>query len=122
MRLDISIVQQNGYVEITLIGEPNGDRFNASRAEANELMQKTGCTALLVDATGLTGMLPVLTDFEFTTEHTTQLPKGTRHAVVVNPEHTERMLFVEDVAQNRFIDLKIFTDRSEALRWLVDKP
>ncbi len=121
MKLDISIVQENGYVEITLTGDPNGDRFNASRAEANELMKKTGCKGLLVDATGLTRMLPVIADFEFTTGHTTELPKGTRHAVIVNPVHMERMQFVEDVAQNRFIDLRIFTDRAKALSWLIDK-
>ena len=109
------------YVIGTLTGEITEDEIKAARVEMNALLVDHSCERLLVDATGLTRMLSFLTDFEFTADHKSELPPRTWHAVVIRPDQKEHMQFVENVAQNRAVNLKLFVDRDEAIHWLVNE-
>ena len=120
MTFDVAFVGDAGYVYLTLSGAITDTELKAARGEANAELDAHGCRRLLVDATAITRMQPIVDDFEFTTEHNKTLPPGTRHAVVIRSEHREHMQFVEDVAQNRGIDLRLFMDRSRAIDWLVE--
>ena len=119
MTYEVEYVDDAGYVSGTLTGDLEQDELNAARGEMNALLMSNKCKRLLVDATDVLHMQSVFSDFEFTAEHQTELPLGTSHAVVVQPEHMEHMQFVEDVAQNRSVNLRLFTDKSAAIDWLL---
>ncbi len=119
MQFDVTYVENADYVCGTLKGEVTDADLASARSEMRSKLLDHDCKRLLVDTVGLSQLQSIISDFEFTTEHQTELPTGTRHAVVVNPKHTEHMQFVENVAQNRSINLKIFTERNEAIDWLL---
>ena len=116
----VEYVQDQEYVSAVLTGDLTESDLQAARDEINVQLCANDSKRLLVDATGLARMQSVFSDFEFTAQHRTKLPPGTRHAVFVRPEHREHMQFVEDVGQNRMVDIRIFLDRDEALGWLLD--
>ena len=120
MAYEVVFVADANHVCATLTGAITEDEIKAARSDMNSELIDHSCERLLVDATGLTTMLPVLTDFEFTADHKTELPPRTWHAVVIRPDQQEHMQFVENVAQNRAINLRLFTDRNEAANWLRD--
>lgn len=119
MRYEVDFREHEGYVAGTFYGDVTEDDLRAARGEMNVHLSSNGCRRLLVDATEVTRMQSAPADFDFTAEHQSALPTGTRHAVLISAEHAERMQFVEDVAQNRHIDLQVFVDRDAALSWLL---
>ena len=119
MQYEVVYVDDADYVSGTLTGDLTEKELNAARAEMNEQLAAKNCRRLLVDATRVPQMRSVFADFKFTAEHQTELPLGTSHAVVIQPEHEEHMQFVENVAQNRSVNLKLFTDKTEAIDWLL---
>ena len=119
MQYRVEYFAEADYVSGTISGEVNEADLNSARGEMNSTLLDHNCTRLLIDATGLSQMQSLISDFEFTVQHRTGLPPGTRHAVVINPGHKDHMQFVEDVAQNRSVDLMVFTARGEAISWLL---
>ncbi len=118
MQFDVVYIESPGYVSATLSGDVVDEVLKTARGEMNSKLLAHDCKRLLVDAGGVSHMQSIISDFEFTAEHRTKLPPGTRHAVVIKDEHRPHMQFVEDVAQNRSINLKLFTDRNAAIEWL----
>lgn len=121
MPYTVIYVEDSDHVCATLADDIGEQELNAARGEMNSMLLAHDCRRLLVDATGVSEMLSFTTDFEFTEQHRTELPLGTRHAVVIAPEHAEHMRFVEDVAQNRSIILELFTDKDQAVDWLCSE-
>ena len=118
MQFSVVYLADQAYVLSTLTGDVSERDLKSARGEMNSELLAHGCKRLLVDATGISRMQSVVSDFEFTAQHRTELPPGTRHAVVIKPEQEEHMRFVENVAQNRSVNLRLFTDKNEAVGWL----
>ena len=107
------------FVTITLSGEVSTDDLVACRSEAITLLLANECTRLLVDATTEAPRRDILDDYQFTSEHASQFPRGTRHAVLVQAGERDYMEFVENVARNRGVEMRLFIDRDQALEWLL---
>ena len=120
MPYEVDFVENGNYVSGTLEGEITEAELKAARVEMNALLTDRNCERLLVDTTATSRMLSFLTDFEFTADHRSELPPRTWHAVVIRPDQKEHMQFVENVAQNRAVNLRLFTDRNEAIGWLLE--
>ena len=120
MQSNVVYVDDAGYVSGALTGDVIEAELGVIREEMNSKLLEHDCRRLLVDATGISRLQSVFEDYEFTKQHRTELPQGTRHAVLIRPEHQEHMRFVEDVAQNRSINLRVFTDRDQAIDWLCN--
>ena len=120
MPYDVAYVEDADYVAGTLTGDISQQELTAARVEINAQLTAHNCKRLLVDATTVSRTLSIFDDFEFTAQHQTELPLGTSHAVVIRPEHQEHMQFVEIVAQNRCVNLRLFMDRDRAIQWLLD--
>ena len=110
-----------GYVTIVLSGKVSVDDLEAARSDASAVLREQGCLNLLVDATAEESDRQVFDDYEFTSKMADHFPKGTRHAAVVNATEREYMQFVENVAQNRGVELNVFIDRQAALDWLLEE-
>ena len=120
MPYEVTFAENENYVSGALTGEITESEIKAARVEMNALLTDHDCERLLVDATGTTRMLGFLSDFEITASHKSELPPRTWHAVVIRPDQKEHMQFVENVAQNRAVNLRLFTDRHEAIDWLLE--
>ncbi len=107
------------YVSITLVGNVTTDDLVTCRAEAIALLEDKDCLSLLVDASRAAPRRDVMDDYHFTSEHASQVPRGTRHAVLVRASEQEYMQFVENVARNRGVGMQLFYDRDQALGWLL---
>ena len=118
MPYEVMYVEDGNYVSGTLNGDLSASELNSARDDMDAALRVNDCRRLLVDATGVPRMQSITEDFKFTAEHQSALPLGTVHAVVIRPEHAEHMGFVETVAQNRSMDMSLFTDRAAAVDWL----
>ena len=121
MPYHVTYVEDADYVIGTLTGGLTEKELNAARGEMGAQLTAHRCGKLLVDATGLSRMQSIAADFEFTAQHQSALPPGTSHAVVIQEKHKERMQFVENVAQNRYVEFRLFTDRDQAIEWLRER-
>ena len=120
MPYDVKFVEDGNYVSGTMTGDITETDLKSIRSEMNDLLNAHSCVRLLVDASGGTNKQSFMTDFEFTAQHRTELPPGTSHAVVIRSDQKEHMQFVENVAQNRGVNLRLFLDRNEAISWLKE--
>ncbi len=116
-----SYLADPGYVSLTLSGSVTLEDLEGGRDRAVALLDKHRCRRLLVDATREQRKQPVLDDYSFTSQLGEQFPPGTVHAVVVRANEKEYMRFVENVAVNRGVDMQLFLDRDQALKWLVGR-
>lgn len=101
-------------------GEVIENDFNNSRDEVELTLTNSGWNKLLVDATKGLSRASVIEDYKFVSDLRSRLPAGIRIALVLRPDQLGPSQFVEDVAQNRGLNLQLFEERSEALHWLLD--
>ena len=117
----LEMVEDAEYVMVVYAGEVTKKAHDTSRAEAMRTLTAKGWSRLLVDARQIDAKMTALDDFEFTQEHQSSLPSSVRIAVIHRPNESERFRFIENVAVNRGIGMKVFTDPVEATNWLTDK-
>jgi hypothetical protein len=75
---------------------------------------------LIVDLTGRTTVPSTVEQFDFSAGHHNIYPLGTRSAVIVTPESYESLKFAENVAINRGMQTKFFTELDDARAWLKE--
>ena len=101
-----------------MVGEATYDDHEGSRVAVAAQFEKTGCRRLLVDASASTTQMSVVDDYDFTA----QLSDFSRYqatiAMVGNPQEQEQNQFVENVARNRGLNLRLFDNRDDAVHWL----
>ena len=120
MAYAVELVKDAKYVSVVLTGEVTRNDVENARDEANLTLTANGWNRLLVDVTRGNRKLSVAEDFEFTSEHQSSFPAGVRMALVVRPDELEYFRFIENVAQNRGVNMKLFLDKIQALNWLLD--
>lgn len=98
-----------------------------SLADGLALFQRVAATArergarlVLVDLVGLVGDIPDLDRYDLGKEGAEILGHVERLAVVRAPGYRYTG-FAVDVARNRGLNIRVFTDRSEAIEWLTGK-
>ena len=84
------------------------------------IVVQNGWDKLLIDAVNAKPKMSVLDDFEFTRNHQMHFPASLRTAIIHHPDATEGFGFIENVGQNRGMFLKLFTDQTQALVWLLN--
>jgi len=85
--------------------------------EIERLHHQEGCTSVLVDSTELVVLPGVLEIFETVA---TKLSRDMRYALVMEAGQaiSKDVHFLENVAQNRGVQLRLFNRRQDALKWL----
>ena len=106
-------------VSVVYSGRVTQKQHYESRDETNTILSETGWKKLMVDAANINAEMSLADDYQFTKEHPFALPIAIRMAILHHPDESERFGFIEDVARNRGANLKTFTDRAEALDWLM---
>lgn len=114
----IELMKDRSCVRLALAGELTRTDHETARAEAAVELKKNGWNKLLIDAAIAEPKMSVDDDFEFTDDHHSHLPKNLCTAIVHRPSETEKFRFIENVAMNRGMNMKLFTDEKKALDWL----
>jgi hypothetical protein len=108
----------SSYVKLTLQGNASLAEFEEARSGARDQLARLKIGCILVDARQLDNMVTTLELFQFHSSHNQKLPHGVRIAGLVRSDQMEDGLFAENVAQNRGVMMKMFTDDQTALAWL----
>ncbi len=102
-------------------GEMTKEEHQSGRDEAIRVLTDDGLGRLLVDARTIDARMSAVDDFKFTQEHESSGLLSVRIAVIHRADESERFRFIENVAVNRGVDMKVFTDPDQALGWLTAK-
>ena len=119
MGYTLEFAEHDKYVNLVFDGELSIKELEIARREANLVLQDLNWHRLLIDASQTSSTLSVAENFEFTKGHPAKFPFGTRHAIIYSPELYEDFRFIVNVAQNRGVLMQLFTDRDEAVGWLL---
>jgi hypothetical protein len=114
----IEYYPDNSYVKLTLQGDASLAEFEKARTGAGDQLARHQTSHLLVDARQLANTITTLELFQFNSSHSANHPHGVRIAGLVRSDQLDDGLFSENVAQNRGVMMKIFTDDETALAWL----
>ena len=120
MTYQIEMSSAQDFVALTHYGEVPLSEMELGRAKAVELMREQSCQRLLVDVCGMTNTLSTVEHFEFTAANPRILPAGAKVAVLVRKDALPDALFAETVAVNRGVKMNMFTDKQQAVCWLLD--
>jgi hypothetical protein len=115
----IELVKDAKYSSVVLTGEVTRNDFENARDEANLMLKTNGWNSLLVDGTRGNPRVSVAEDFKFTSELQTRFPEGIRITLVLRPDQLESSRFIENIAQNRRVNQKLFGDKIQALHWML---
>jgi len=116
---DIEILPQEGFLEVRFLGAFTVPRFKGQVELAVRACKERASTLLLLDYTRLTGVPTTLERYEIST-HGANAAKGlTKLAGYARPEQVGDK-FGALVARNRGLNVDVFADRDEAVRWLLE--
>jgi hypothetical protein len=107
----VKLMKDDKYVILELTDEVTKNDFNNSREDANLKLTTNGWNRLMVDATRGNSGVSLTQDFFFVSELSSRLPEGIRIALVLRPDQLVSSQFVENVAQNRGLNLKLFAKK-----------
>ena len=123
MSYTLKIEKKPGYLHATVRGENTKENVMGYLSDVHNacVQRKSSCVLIEENLQGFS--LKVTDIFQIASEACKDVaPVLNRVAYVdMNPEHRpEPMKFAENVATNRAINLRIFSNLAEAERWLVE--
>lgn len=110
---------------VTLDGDLSKQDASRAHREASKRQKDDGIQGILVDARLARSQMSTAERFELLSSFQEMFSSITRHAVVYSPGHDlSEVRFAENVAFNRGVCLKMFTDINDARSWLgsIDEP
>ncbi len=119
MAYTVSYSDDDDYVSVVLADDVSRSEHERSTDEASAALVSRGCKRLLVDTRKSDHRMTVGEEFEFARALSSRHPPGVRIAVLILPEDALQLKFVENVAQNRGVDLWLFTEEDRAYEWLL---
>jgi hypothetical protein len=119
MPYEITVADDNSRIEVRYHGSVDMKQRLQALSDAVEILRNGQADKrLLIDVTAITSRLTTMEQFDFAEKLVaTEEHRGARVAVIRNPGSDENQ-FINNVAVNRGYNLKEFTDRNEAIRWL----
>ena len=114
----IEVHDKHDYVLVEFVGEFNVEAAKQTIDRAVQACAEYGQPAVLLDCRKMTGSLSIMDRFQVAVYGQTSIGKIARLALVRRPDADPPDRFVETVAVNRGINLKLFTDIEQAIEWL----
>ncbi len=123
MNFEQQIIWDQGVIETTLLTGITDQELRLCINRAFRLSSETGIQRYLVDASGASSRISLLTYFELPKLFLSLgLSRTSRIAVLSSrsQQGRERARFFEHVCRNRGWQVRMFYHRLEALEWLVE--
>jgi hypothetical protein len=118
---EIEILPHKKFLEVRFLGAFQVPRFKRQVDLAVQACKERKLSLLLLDYTPLTGVPTTLDRYEIST-HGAQAARGlTKLCGYARPEQVGDK-FGALVARNRGLNVNVFPDRDEAVRWLLEAP
>jgi hypothetical protein len=119
MDIDIKYFEKENYLYFKLQGKLIFDEKILEDPTLPDAIQRYNCSKILLDITDLDAPMKTVDRYEIGEyfAHLSQSPKNVKTAVLKPTYHKED--FTEIVAQNRGALFEFFTDKKEALEWLL---
>ena len=108
------------HARVRLFGDVTKRDLEESRSKATSALAASNCNRILVEGIHANRRVSVTEDHQFVSGFSDSFPPGVRIALVTHPDEVEALRLVENVAQNRGVNLLLFLDEAEALAWLLD--
>ena len=122
MPYKVEIVGNREYILIDHHGVATLSEVDELRRIVYELAEKEAISRVVVDVRGITNSFSTVEFFNLTEKHAaypTPMPKP-RCALISRPDQLSDTKFIEDVAMNRSLPVRAFTDVEEAMKWLLN--
>jgi len=120
MAAEINFDPELNFIEVTLTGTMALSDMKATRQSLKVLSEKEKIVRILVNAFELEALPGTTSLYEFaSTFWAVGFSKEIRFGVVASAETGDDFQFMENVAQNRAFMFRQFTDRNEAIQWLM---
>jgi hypothetical protein len=117
---DLRVKQMNGYVLFAFAGEHTlGRLVRVARTVAQECSTRE-CLRALIDVRESIGGLSMVDKFELAEIAESLKPRGIRIALLDRPQDRADG-FLETVASNRAIALRLFFNQDRAVEWLLEQ-
>lgn len=118
---EIEILPQDGYLEVRFLGAFSVATFNGKVDLAVRLCTDRKFTLLLLDYTRLSRVPTTLERYQISTHGAEAAKSLTKLAGLARADQMGEK-FGTMVARNRGLNADVFTDRREALEWLLGSP
>jgi hypothetical protein len=121
MPCSISVTKEDGYIRVRVAGDVALANAKLVATTAHEAAGEHGCDRILVDAPNVRVSLNTVDLFSLGEFLAAVDPRGGRKTALLVPAETlQPDRFLEQVARNRGIYLKVFADAAEAVAWLTE--
>jgi hypothetical protein len=118
----IKPVNKDRCVFVAYEGKMTRSEIMAARYEANGLLSAKRWNRIVVNLTELRPTPMLLELIDLTSDLSSDLPPGTRIALVVRPDQVKGANLVERVAQIEAVHLASFLDPDKAALWVMQSP
>jgi hypothetical protein len=122
-QFDVEVIAEGSIIQITHYGDVTYPVAIASRKEASEIAQEQGVHDFLIDISQAKVTGSVLEFYMFHSLDVHLLPRPTRMALVYDLENwaggSDDAQFSENIDINRGIVRRDFSERSDAMAWLM---
>ena len=121
MSYELSYTHEPDYLHIQATGIRTVENLIAVAIDFLTESDKHGYRKILVDYRGMTGGLKIIDLYTVGTKNLSELWRTISHpkvSVIDWEDNRERFEFMENVAVNVGVNLRMFTDVDEAMEWL----
>ena len=118
MMKGLKIIQSKGYILFDFSGEFNQEAGKQVIDAMVEACTQSQISRALLDCRNMTGEIQILESFMVAKYGVKMIGSISKFALVGREDQMFPDDFVENVAVNRGINLKLFTDADEAVNWL----
>jgi len=113
---DITVNKKLGIIEVNSYGKVTHEDSLASLATLEALIKETAILKVLSDTQKQDSAPSTFNIYDFGVN----LPRQLKIAIIASKDQTtsQDVTFLDNVAHNRGVNIKIFSSRNEALEWL----
>jgi hypothetical protein len=115
---NVTIVRREGYLNLTISGTFSLEAAKQSVDMLAEACNKESCYSVLFDCRPMTGEMPMFDKYKIGEYGAKVLPHVIRVAMLGREDQVSPDGFFENVAVNRGMILKVFSDEKKAVEWL----
>ncbi len=120
MKWEFHYLAEPNYLEVIISGDMSPDELDRMAVERWQELQKYDCKKILFDFTPITNTLNTIEIYNRPEQsEKIGVMRSNRTAAVVPEIYLNDFKFMETVYQNRGFDLNVFTDREQAIGYLM---
>jgi hypothetical protein len=121
MEWELNVHKKDGYVEIITKGVADYDGSLNLAKFISETMKNYKITKVLIDHSNISGLSGNTIEIYYRPKAMQQagLILGVKIAEIIKPEYINHFRFFETVCKNQGFTISIFTEKTEALNWLL---